>query len=294
MIRAEPPPAKTVRYIPDADEGPTTAEYCLYEDVRYGMIPSLMRADARLEIACMNITASEVVQFFEPGYGYGQHRQADELVHVLEATAVEIVRCAARAFEIRDGGEGPLAITPIASGTWRVIGGELVQQTPKTDAIEGTPLRIILSPSDFGVISSSQLSAKTAGKMWREIRQLDFASSAVMRQFDPRVDLSRSQAINDVAMLKASAPIGWLPRPNPENMIDHYFAFRTLKFRRCLSTLRADILNGMNEVLRTLGERRGFAASVSIRGLKAAGEFQSAIDDLLAGRVGPSIVKDFW
>lgn len=295
VIRAEPPRGKAVRYLPGTDDdGQMIAEYCLYEDIRYGMIPSLLRRDARIEISCANISDSEVVAFFEPGHGYGQHRRSEDLVRVLEATGIELVRYGVRAFEIRDAGDGPLAITPIMSGTWGLAGEKLIQNIPATAPIDGAPFHIVLAATEFCVFASTQLSSKAASKMRREMRQLDFASSAVMKRFDPRVDFSRVKALSDLAMLKASAPVGWLPRPKPEGMIDHYFAFRTLKFRKFLSILRMDILNDINAVLRAVGERRGFEATVSIRGLRGAEDFQLAIDDLLAGRIGPGVIKDFW
>ena len=291
--RPEPPPGKTVRYVSNMFPDPTTSEFCLHQDVRYGMTPSLMQRDARIRISCSGIGESDVVAFFEPAY-HGHYGRSEDLVDVLERAALEIIQFGTDAYEIRDAGEGPLAITPIMSGTWHVAGNTLTQDVPSRDEIEGSPFRVVLTEGEFCVLKSSEISPNEADRMRRQLRELDFSGSGAMRGLDLRVDISKAQAASDVAILRATAPIGWLPRPRPKSMIDHYIAFRTLRFRKFLATLRNDILAGLNDALHTVGGRRNFEASLSISGLRSADEFQAAIDSLLAGTVGPSVIGDFW
>lgn len=276
---------RTRRFVPlDMDEShDKLTAYCLMQDVSYGLTPSLMRDEARVQIEYSNIDRASVTACFD---------HARTIETFIDQVGSTIVRSGRHAFEILDIDAGPFALSSIMPGTWRTSGDRLVQRIPRLENVDDTPFVAVLEPGEFYVLKSQHLTPKVLGKMWKRIRRLDESLEASHTPEAYR-SLGKERTALSIAILKATAAIGWPVRPGLSNMTEHYAAYRTLRFHKALAGLREEVVAFMNAALKRFGDRRGFQAAVTISGLKSPQDFDVDMDDLLAGRIAPGSIR-YW
>jgi hypothetical protein len=238
-------------------------------------------------VSCSNITKRQIIDCFDPA-------GSRHLEHFIDLTGMELLRGRRCALEVVDDGDRNFALFYIPTGTWKLSANGLVQEVPYMPDVDGTPFKVALTTSEFTLISSDAVQPSLLEKMWSEIERLDGGERRLLSPSDSPPNIRAVQAFFDVAVLKATGIISWPPRPRPKTMTTFYHAIRTLNFRKCLALFRNDVIRGMNAALQILGKKYDFDARIEVCGLRSPEEFDAAVTDMLEGRAGPSVVRNFW
>lgn len=89
---------------------------------------------------------------------------------------------------------------------------------------------------------------------------------------------------HNIAIAQATRDAGWNARNSfPEEMTEFYFVQRFLRFERFKLEIRASLMSQLNEMLRTVGDRLGFAAKIVVSGLPDAAQIDRSMEILESG-----------
>lgn len=113
-----------------------------------------------------------------------------------------------------------------------------------------------------------------------------FPKFALENMYKPTIPFSQADYFlsREIALAKASRIIGWNSRNySNEYKFEHYVWRRQLIFYKFVCSLRATILQTLNEALTRIGGKMGFTAELSIEGLPTAADVDAALRKLQEG-----------
>ena len=285
---------RTYRFNPDGTRAYDTAGvsfHCLEDDIRYALKPSLAKSNARIELVLERVTPQQVFDCFsESSRGRGS---SYDLEHFIEMTGIELLYEGTRALELVNGNER-FFVSGVYPGSWQVE-GTVLRQTPlpPDDSYdERFSNEIAIPQSDYFIFRNRTLTPEYVEELRTRLKALDGWLTAAWP--GTGISMDDAQLETQVAILRLTSPMGWPPRPTPNGMTRSYVADRTLRFRAFAAELRTGILEGMNTILQMFGNEHGFAAKLTVHGLRTAEEFETLREALARGTVRPEVVQNYW
>ena len=112
----------------------------------------------------------------------------------------------------------------------------------------------------------------------------------------PAFDPGEASRARRLRILQATLPIGWAAREvyygESRHLGDYYYFWRELRFLHFKSSMRERAEKALQQVLTFAGERRGFEAHVTARGLYTPAEVGAIIKKYEAGDIPFSEATD--
>lgn len=98
-------------------------------------------------------------------------------------------------------------------------------------------------------------------------------------------DFARHARVSHLALAAITQPLGWNGRSIlTDQMLEHYWLRREIRFLRFQAGLRASILETLNRGLQRIGESLGFNARIDVAGLPSVAEVDVAEKELEEGK----------
>jgi len=263
--------------------------HMLIEDVHTGIMP-YMRVRGRR--ACVirldpdDERASHLVSAALPSdYGRGGYRHrnlAEAICDFVRDCAGAIMNDGQAFYELvyllGDGEGEPVGFRLSHIPTYTVVleGGHFLQELPPDEARHaGKPRRVRLPEED---ILSFKLPKYARASYWQMMNALALTSVLPMPEWAMKVSaglakgphydlrLHRSQELRAIAL--ATRDIGWNARNLlADDMLEHYYLQRHIRFEEFKIRLRDEIINMLNLGLKRAGDRLAFVGSVVVEGL---------------------------
>jgi len=275
--------------------------HMLIEDVHTGIMPYTRVHGTRaydIHLDSEDERASRLVAAALPSdYGRGgyRHRNLSEAVCDFVRDCAGTIMNDGQAFYelvyvLGEGGDEPVGfrLAHIPTHTVVLKGEHFVQELPPDEARHtGKPQRVPLPEED---ILSFRLPEYARTSYSQMMSTLALASVPPMPEWAMKVAaglakgppydlrLHRNQQVRAIAL--ATRPIGWNARNLlADNMLEHYYLQRHVRFEEFKIQLRGEIIDTLNLGLKRAGGRLGFAGSVVVKGLPT-------LDDIARSRAG--------
>ena len=171
---------------------------------------------------------------------------------------------------------------------------QIVQRIPAEDSASHRQETIVLDSTRTFEVALPGISRDRWLRLLDGLVEVDRSWLRGDLPFNQGFDPSVQQRLVQQSQLYITGSIPWVRAGRiPKELSEIYLVHRWLRMQRFVYVLRASIIAAMNDMLAIAGVAKGFHAQIEITGLPTCGDVDAAIEQLLAGTVGPEVIDAF-